>query len=119
MKTIRKVVRKMGDQNERIFAAAIYITSFFSTFVGPLIIWLLKKDDSSLVDFHGREYLNFLISYTIYLIGAGVLCIVLIGFLLLPVIGLLMTIFTIIGAIKAFDGQAYKIPFTIQFLKTV
>lgn len=106
----------MENMNERIFATAIYIVSFFSAFLGPLLIWLLKKDDSLFIDFHGREYLNFFISYSIYLCISGLLVFLLIGFLLLPLVGLLMTIFTIIGAIKAFDGQAYQIPFVIRFL---
>ena len=106
----------MDHQNDRIFAAGIYISSFFFPLLGPLIIWLIKKDDSSFVDFHGREYFNFFISYTIYLIISGILIIVLIGFILLPIVGLFATIFTIIGAIKAFDGQIYRIPFVIRFL---
>ncbi|MBS4176665.1 DUF4870 domain-containing protein [Lederbergia citrea] len=107
----------MEDKNERLFAAAIYISSFFSAVLGPLIIWLIKKDDSSFVDFHGREYLNFFISYTIYSLIASVLMIILIGFVLLPIIGFLALVFTIIGAIKAYDGQIYRIPFVIRFLK--
>lgn len=49
----------MPTKDERVFAALIYVISFFTAFIGPLVIWLLKKDSSQFVDYHGREYLNF------------------------------------------------------------
>lgn len=112
-----KGVKKMGEGNEKILATAIYVTSFFSAVLGPLIIWLIKKDESPFINYHGKEYFNFFISYTIYSLVAGILCIVLIGFLILPVVGLLAFIFTIVGAVKAFDGEAYRIPFIFRIIK--
>lgn len=105
------------NQNDRVLAAVIYIISFFSAFIGPLVIWLVKKDESAFIDYHGKEYLNFFISYTIYSIIAFILVFVLIGLLLLPVIGIAYTVFTIIAAVKAYDGQAYRIPLIIRFFK--
>jgi uncharacterized Tic20 family protein len=58
--------KEMVKSEERMLAAAIYVLSLFVPVIGPLIIWLLKKDESSFVDYHGKEYFNFLISYTIY-----------------------------------------------------
>ncbi|WP_230200094.1 DUF4870 domain-containing protein [Bacillus niameyensis] len=117
METNMENKRVENDNNDRVLAAVIYIVSFFSSFIGPLIIWLVKKDESSFIDFHGKEYMNFFISYTIYAIVSGILCIVLIGFLLLPIVGVAWTVFTIMGAVKAYDGQAYKIPLIIRFIK--
>ncbi|HIV74637.1 MAG TPA: DUF4870 domain-containing protein [Candidatus Pseudogracilibacillus intestinigallinarum] len=105
------------NNDERIFAMLIYLTSFFTTIIGPLLIWLLKRDDSKFVDFHGKNYLNFLISFVIYGIIAVILKILLIGFILLPIVGLLVIIFTIFGAIKAYQGEWYSIPFTIKFIR--
>ena len=34
--------------------------ALFTVFIGPLIIWFIKKDDSAFIDYHGREYFNFL-----------------------------------------------------------
>src|SRR5699024_4841498 len=82
-----------SNNDERIFAMLIYLTSFFTTIIGPLLIWLLKRDDSKFVDFHGKNYLNFLISFVIYGIIAVILKILLIGFILLPIVGLLVIIF--------------------------
>ncbi|MGG4549965.1 DUF4870 domain-containing protein [Rossellomorea marisflavi] len=98
-------------------AMLIYLTSFFTTFIGPLIIWLMKREDSEFVDFHGKEYLNFLISYTIYSIVASLLMLILIGFVLLPVVGILAFVFTIIAAVKSYGGETYRIPTVIRFIK--
>ncbi|WP_409306024.1 DUF4870 domain-containing protein [Peribacillus sp. SCS-155] len=106
----------MPTNEERILAALIYGISFFTAFIGPIVIWLLKKDDSKFVDSHGREYLNFLISYTVYGIITAVLCVVLIGFLIVPVLALAMFIFTIIAAIRAYEGKTYRIPFVFRIL---
>ncbi|WP_075981980.1 DUF4870 domain-containing protein [Bacillus massilinigeriensis] len=106
----------MPSQDERLIAAAIYVVSFFTAFIGPLIIWLIKKDDSPFIDYHGKEYLNFLISYAVYSVISVVLMLVLIGFILIWVVGLLAFIFTIIAAVKAYDGQTYRIPLVFRVI---
>lgn len=106
----------MPSNEERLLAAAIYAISFFTVFIGPLVIWLVKKNESSYIDYHGREYLNFLISYAVYGIISGILMIVLIGFILAPVVGVLGVVFTIVGGIKAYEGQEYRIPFIFRIL---
>ncbi|GIN88325.1 DUF4870 domain-containing protein [Heyndrickxia sporothermodurans] len=107
----------MITQEDRLMAAAIYVLSFFTTIIGPLIIWIIKKDDSEFINGHGKSYFNFMISYFIYGVISGILVIVLIGFLLLPLVGVAAFIFTIIAAIKAYNGETYKIPFTFEFIK--
>ncbi|MEG9298012.1 DUF4870 domain-containing protein [Mangrovibacillus sp. Mu-81] len=107
----------MPTKDERLMAALIYVSSFFTVFIGPVIIWLLKKDESGFVDHHGKEYLNFLISYTIYGIISSILIIVLIGLVIAPIVGILAIIFTILAAIKAYEGEHYRIPTVIHFFK--
>lgn len=104
------------SSDERLLAAAIYIVSFFFPLLGPLIIWLIKRNESDFIDYHGREYLNFFISYTVYGVIGFLLIFILIGFLILPLLGLLAVVFTIIGAVKAFDGVKYRIPFIFRIL---
>ena len=106
----------MPTKEERLLAMLIYVSSFFTVFIGPLIIWLLKKDDSSFVDYYGREYFNFLISYTIYSIVSTILMIVLIGFITIWVVGILAFIFTIIAAVKAYNGEMYQIPLVFRLI---
>ncbi|RLQ95226.1 DUF4870 domain-containing protein [Falsibacillus albus] len=107
----------MAPKEDRLLAAGIYVLSFFTVFIGPLVIWLLKKDDSPFVDYHGKEYFNFLISYAIYSIVSSILVLILIGILLLWVLGIMAFIFTIIAAVRAYEGQEYRIPFVIRFIK--
>lgn len=107
----------MPTKDERMMAALIYILSFFTAFIGPLVIWLIKKDESEFVDFHGKEYFNFLISYAVYGLVSSILMVVLIGFVLAPIVGILALIFTILGAVKAYEGEHYLIPTIFRILK--
>jgi uncharacterized Tic20 family protein len=106
----------MPQSEERLLAAAIYVISFFTAFIGPLAIWLLKKDDSSYIDYHGREYMNFFISYTVYTLVSAILIIVLIGAFMLWILGIAAAVFTIVGAIKAYEGKEYRIPLIFRLL---
>ncbi|MBY0124526.1 DUF4870 domain-containing protein [Bacillus sp. S/N-304-OC-R1] len=107
----------MPSQDERLLATAIYVTSFFTTIVGPLIIWLLKRNESSFIDEHGKEYFNFVISYGVYVLISGILTIVLIGFVTMWIAGILAFIFTIVAAVKAYEGKEYKIPLVFRIIR--
>src|SRR5579875_1397654 len=85
--------------------------------VGPLIIWLAKKDTLPFVDDQAKEALNFNITVAIAAAVCGVLMFVLIGFVLLPLLGLAWLVFTIIAAIKANEGESYRYPFTLRLIK--
>lgn len=84
--------------------------------IGPLIIWLMKKDQSPYLDQQGRELLNFQISFFIYALVAVLLCFVLIGIPLLLAIGIGSIILTIIGIVRASEGNIYRFPLTIRML---
>jgi len=84
--------------------------------IGPLIIWLLKKNQSSYLDQQGRELLNFQLTYLFYAFLAFLLLVVAIGALLLPLIGFAVIVLTIIGIVRAAEGQIYRFPLTIRLL---
>jgi uncharacterized Tic20 family protein len=84
--------------------------------IGPLIIWLMKKDQSPYLDAQGRELLNFQISYFIYAMVSVVLIAVLIGIVLLFAVGIASFVFTIIGIVKAADGKVYRFPLCIRMM---
>ena len=88
----------------------------FGWVLGPLVIWLIKKEDSPFIDQQGKNALNFQISMTIYFIVAGLLCLILIGFLLLPALAIFSLIMVIIATIKASDGETFEYPLSIKFL---
>lgn len=87
--------------------------------LGPLIIWLLKKDDHPFIDEQGKEALNFQITMFIALAISFLLAMVFIfiGIVLLIIVGLFMTIFPIIAAIKVTDSMHYRYPFSMRFIK--
>ena len=101
---------------ERLLAMLIYATSLFTTIVGPLIIWLLKKDTSPLIDFHGKQYFNFIISYFVYGIGATILSIILIGIPIALALAVAAILYTIIAAYKAYQGERYLIPLIFRII---
>src|SRR6266481_8751235 len=85
--------------------------------VGPLIVWLAKREDSPEIDAHGKESLNFQISMLIYNVIAAVFCLVLIGFFFLAVLWVLNAVFVIVASIQASDGKFYRYPITIRFIQ--
>ena len=89
----------------------------FGHLIVPIVIWSMKKDEMPMVDEHGKEVINFQISMTIWFILSAFLAFLLIGIPLLIVLAILQVIFVIIGALKADNGQLYKYPLTIQFIK--
>lgn len=97
-------------------ALSCWIGVPFGNIVGPLIVWLIKKDESPLVESEGKESINFQISITIYAIGAGILSFILIGIPLLIAIAVAQIVLVIVASVKVNNGEAYRYPFTIRFL---
>jgi len=85
--------------------------------LGPLIIWLIKREEHPFIDKQGKEAVNFQITMFIILAISAILCLLLIGFAFLVVVGLLMTIFPIIAAVKSNYGEDYRYPISIRFIK--
>jgi uncharacterized Tic20 family protein len=89
----------------------------FGHILGPLIVWLMKRETHPFIDDQGKESLNFQISMSLYtLVAALTLCIV-IGIVLLPAMVVLNVVFVIIASIKASSGEAYRYPLTIRLVK--
>ncbi|MFC5578636.1 DUF4870 domain-containing protein [Lysobacter niabensis] len=95
----------------------------WGTFLGPLVIWLVKKDTMPFVDDQAKEALNYNITIAIVFLALWVLVFVTlgIGFLVaIPawvVIGIAWLVFTIIAAVKANDGVKYRYPFSWRLVK--
>src|SRR5437773_709627 len=91
-------------------ALAGFFVPWAGHILGPLIVWLAKRNDSPEIDEHGKESLNFQISMLIYNVIAGVLCLVLIGFVILAILHVLNLVLVIIASIKASEGKFYRYP---------
>ena len=85
--------------------------------IGPLVVWLIKKDTMPFVDDQGKEALNFNITVFIAAVVSGLLTLILIGFLLLLVVGLGWLVLTVMAGIKANEGNTYRYPFTLRLIK--
>lgn len=91
-------------------AALAHILGLLTWVVGPLVIYLSTDDEFAKEN--AANALNWQIMFTIYFTISAVLVIVLIGFLLMPLLGLLDLIFCILAAVKATDGEAWEYPLT-------
>ena len=83
----------------------------------PLILWQTKKNTSAFIDTNGKIVMNWIISSLIYGIICYLLIFLLIGFVLLPALGICSIIFIIIGSIKANNGEIWPYPLSIHFIK--
>jgi uncharacterized Tic20 family protein len=87
----------------------------FGGIIGPLVIWLIKKDEYPFVNDQGKESLNFQITMLIIFLACIPLCFVLIGIPLIIAAGIYSLVMVIIATVRSNDGQAYRYPFRIQF----
>jgi uncharacterized Tic20 family protein len=85
--------------------------------VVPIAIWQLKKDELPGIDAHGKNAVNWIISAIIYAVVCVILILVIIGIPLLIALGVVAVIFPIVAAIKANNGEVWKYPLSISFLK--
>ncbi len=83
-------------------------------FLAPLIIYLIKKDESSFIAAHAKESLNFQI--TLYIVIFG-LFITIIGIFLIWIIAIVALVLVIIATLRANEGKLYRYPLNIRFIK--
>lgn len=92
----------------------------FGHILGPLIIWLLKKNDVPGMEAAGREVLNYQISWSLWFCLSGLVALIgscLIVPIAVPfILFVFWFVFVITGAIRASNGETYKFPLTIRFL---
>ena len=95
---------------------ATYIGIPLGNVLVPWIVWLSKRKNDPGVEESGREALNFNISFTIYGVIAGLLCYILIGFVVLPAVLLTHIVLVIRAGLKANKGEMVHYPFTLRFI---
>ncbi|MRH42725.1 DUF4870 domain-containing protein [Aquibacillus halophilus] len=119
----------MVSKDEKLFGMLIYLISFPFPILGPLVIWLIKRETSDFVNYHGKEYWNLFFSYLIYSVVSGILLLIIYlivgsglaifitAAILFSIIGLLLTIFTIVAAVKSYQGEKYRFPLILHLIK--
>ena len=112
-------------QDEKNIALLAHAGTFIGGFIVPLVIWLVKKDESEYIGEHAKQSLNFQISMLIYAIGGTfisfIFMIIFIGWILmffvLIGISILALVTTILASINASQGKHYNYPLSIPFIK--
>ena len=86
-------------------------------FFAPLMIWLIEREKHRFVDEHGREAMNYQVSLLIYVAVSSLLIPVAVGIFLLAAFGITHVILTVVGAVRAGQGKAWRYPIAIPFLR--
>jgi hypothetical protein len=104
------------QSEDTVWAVLAHLSIFVFALLGPLVIYLVKRDTSPFTRYHAAEALNFHITLTIATVISAILVLVLIGLFLLAVIWIAGIVLGILAAIAAGKGQTYRYPFTLRFV---
>jgi uncharacterized Tic20 family protein len=104
----------LPSSDEKTMAVLSHILTIIAPILAPLILYLVKKDESKFIAEHAKESLNFQITVVIVCI---LLFVTLIGILLLWAVGLVALILVIVASIRASEGKMYRYPLTIRLIK--
>jgi uncharacterized protein len=111
------------DQEVRNTAVAAHLSTLaglvvpFGSVIGPLAVWLTRRDRDPFIDDTGREALNFGISIAIYGLVALIGALLLVGIPLLIVGTIGWVVLACLAAVKASQGQAYRYPLTLRLVR--
>jgi len=117
-----RIVEENATDEERLWATFIHLSGLAgyvvptASVVAPLVLWLIKRNQSPFVDDHGREALNFQISMVLWMLVSVLLAMVCIGALMIPAVLLTQFIASIVMAVRANRGEYVRYPVTIRFL---
>jgi uncharacterized protein len=100
--------------DEKTLAILSHILTLVAPILAPLIIYLVKKNESKFVEWHAKESLNFQITIAIIII---ILFITIIGILFAWIVAIISLVLVIIATIRASEGKLYKYPFSIRLIK--
>ncbi|UZD95249.1 DUF4870 domain-containing protein [Pseudomonas corrugata] len=118
-----QVLLPQPDREARQWAMFCHLSALsglvipFGTLIGPLVLWQIKRESDPFIDAQGKEALNFQITVAIASLISFLLMIVVIGFFLFGLIAIGALVLTIIGGIKANEGQPYRYPFIWRLIK--
>lgn len=102
-------------------SALIGVFTGIGFLLGPLVVWLLKKEEHPAIDEAGKEAVNFQINMLVVGIIAGLLCATVVGLVvgvpLAIAVGIAALVFPIVAAVKSTNGETYRYPFTHRYIK--
>ncbi|KAF0811297.1 hypothetical protein IGB42_04230 [Andreprevotia sp. IGB-42] len=117
MSDLQPQTTEASNKESNNIVLLVWLGTLFFSFVPSLIVYLVKKDDEHVTD-QAKEALNWsIVSLIGYMIGA-MTTVILIGFLIWPLVGIVHLVFCILGAINASNGvRGYRLPFNIRLIK--
>jgi uncharacterized Tic20 family protein len=101
---------------DKTLAILVHLAGLFTSWVGPLIIYLIKKDSDPFTAANAREALNFQLTIMVALIISYILVFIIVGVFMVGIVMLINLIFSIRAAVKASNGSNYRYPFTIRLI---
>jgi uncharacterized Tic20 family protein len=113
---------RLVTDDEQTWAVILHASAFtglmvpFGNVLGPLLVWLIKKDESAFIDESGKAALNFQLTWTMLMLGALVTLLVGIGFLLVPVVAVAWIVIVVLATVRASDREVYDYPLTLDLI---
>lgn len=107
----------MTPEDQRLWSTLVHVGGIFFYFVAPLVGYLVFKDRGGFIRQHTATALNFQITVAIAYFVSFILMFFFIGIFVLLAIPIVVIIFTIMAAIAANNGQPYKYPLAIEFVR--
>ncbi len=105
------------SQDSKNLAMLCHLLGLLTNFLGPLILWLVKKDEDAFVDEQGKEALNFQITMMIAGVVAGLTAAFCVGIIIGAVAAIADLVFSIMACVAASKGQHYRYPVSIRLVK--
>jgi uncharacterized Tic20 family protein len=109
----------VGPENDsaRTMAMLIHLLAIFTYWLVPLILWLVKKDESRFVDQQGKEVVNFELTLLIGWVAGGLTWCLFVGILIIIAVVVVNIVFGILSTIAVNKGLPYRYPVCIRFIK--
>lgn len=108
---------KPWGMKEKDFIVLMHVSVFMAGIILPIVMWSQFKDENEEIDKHGKDIINWGISSILYFFLSFILTFLFVGIFTTFAVGICATIFPIIGAIKASNGEHWKYPLNIGFIK--
>lgn len=110
------------SSDERTWAILAHASAFagffvpFGNILGPLVVWLIKREESQFVDANGKQALNFQITWTVIIVFALFSLLVGVGLVLVPIVALAWVILVVLATVRASENEVYDYPLTVDLV---
>ena len=114
---------ELSSVEEQTWGMLVHLSAFSLFFtgigylLGPLVLWLLKREESDFVDQQGKEVLNFQLNSTVYFVVMAAICFILNIYIFLYLLLITWMVVVIHAAQAANEGKSYRYPLTLRLIK--